>query len=75
MSILETTDKQKFDNSKQYMNNFYYILSKSQYNENNIGSSLKMNRDEAINILKSIYLSDTKQKKSDKINQKNTKNV
>ena len=63
LSNLEKADKQKFDNSKQYMNTFYYILSNSQYNENNIGSSLKMNRNEAINILKSIYLTDNKQKK------------
>jgi Ca2+/Na+ antiporter len=73
LRILEKIDKERFDKSKQYMNDFYYLLNKSQYNYNNIVSSLKMKRDEAINILKSIYLSETKfikKDSEDKINKR-----
>ena len=70
LSILETIDKERVNLSKKNMNDFYYLLEKSPYNYNNIGSTLKMKRDEAINILKSIDLLPISKKYESKINRR-----
>ena len=75
LSILETIDKERVNLSKKNMNDFYYLLEKSPYNYNNIGSTLKMKRDEAKNILKSIDLLPISKKYESKINREYKKYI